>query len=83
MVINLENITLSAARKLANLTQKELANRCNVSESTVINWEKGRSEPTISQAIKIGEVVGIHYDNIIFLPQDTERVTPRTILIVL
>ena len=71
MVIELEKITLPAARKLANLTQRELANRCNVSESTVINWEKGRTEPTISQAIKIGEVVGIHYDNIIFLPQDT------------
>ena len=73
MVIQLDKITLSTARKLANLTQKELANRCGVSESTVINWEKGRTEPTVSQAIKIGEVVGIHYDNIIFLPQDTEK----------
>ena len=73
MVIQLDKITLSTARKLANLTQKELASRCNVSESTVINWEKGRTEPTISQAIKIGEVVGIHYDSIIFLPQDTEK----------
>lgn len=73
MVIELEKITLPVARKLANLTQRELANRCNVSESTVINWEKGRTEPTISQAIKIGEVVGIHYDNIFFLPTNTEK----------
>ena len=70
MVIELEKITLSAARKLANLTQRQLAELCNVSESTVLNWEKGRTEPTVSQAIRIGEVVGIHYDNIIFLPHN-------------
>lgn len=73
MVIEIEKLTLPAARKLANLTQRELASRCNVSESTVINWEKGRTEPTISQAIKIGEAVGIHYDNIIFLPSNTVK----------
>ena len=64
-------ITLAAARKNANMTQKDLANACGVSESTVSNWEKGRSEPTVSQARKIGEVVGFHYDNIIFLTSVT------------
>jgi DNA-binding XRE family transcriptional regulator len=64
-------ITLPAARKNANMTQKDLANACGVSESTVSNWEKGKTEPTVSQAKKIGELVGIHYDNIIFLPRTT------------
>lgn len=59
-------ITLPAARKNANMTQKDLAKACGVSESTVSNWEKGRTEPTVSQARKIGEVVGINFDNIIF-----------------
>lgn len=63
----IEKITLAAARKNAGLTQRGLAAACEVSESTVINWEKGRTEPSVSQAIKISEVVGIHYDNIIFL----------------
>ena len=63
----IEKITLPAARKNKNLTQKDLAVLCNVSESTVSNWENGRSEPTVSQARKIGEAVGMHYDNIIFL----------------
>lgn len=67
----IEKITLPAARKNAGITQKELAKLCNVSETTVIKWEKGRSEPTVSQAKKIGEIVGIHYDDIIFLPNDT------------
>ena len=64
-------ITLPAARKNANMTQRDLANACGVSESTVSNWEKGKTEPTVSQARRIGEVVGIHYDNIIFLPNTT------------
>lgn len=63
----IEKVTLPVARKIANISQKSLASSLGVSESTVINWEKGRSEPTVSQAIAIGEVVGIPYDKIIFL----------------
>ena len=64
-----EKITLPAARKMANLTQKALGEKLGVSESTVANWENGKSEPTIFQAKKIGEAVGIFYDDIIFLPK--------------
>lgn len=60
-------ITLPAARKNAKLTQKELAELCGVSESTVWSWENGRTEPTVSQAMKICEAVGLHIDDIIFL----------------
>jgi DNA-binding XRE family transcriptional regulator len=67
----IEKVTLPVARKIANLTQKKLAFMVGVSESTVINWEKGRSEPTISQAKAIGEATGLPYDNIIFLPSNT------------
>lgn len=67
----IEKVTLPVARKIANLTQKELATAVGVSESTVINWEKGRSEPTVSQAIAISQAVGIPYDCIIFLPRNT------------
>jgi len=67
----IEKITLPAARKMANLTQKELGVVCGVSEKTVWKWENGKSEPSVSQARKIGEAVGIHYDDIIFLPSVT------------
>ena len=67
----IEKVTLPVARKIANLTQKSLGNAVGVSESTVINWEKGRSEPTVSQAHKISEVTGIPLDGIIFLPPST------------
>ena len=62
-----EKVTLAIARKIAGLTQVDLANALNVSESTVINWEKGRSEPTVTQAQKISEVCRRPLDSIIFL----------------
>lgn len=70
-IVTIEEVTLAVARKIAGLTQKDLADACNVSESTVLNWEKGRTEPTVSQAKRIGEVTGIPYDHIIFLVKNT------------
>lgn len=69
----IEKLTLPAARKMAKMTQKDLAAACGVSESTVINWEKYKTEPTISQAMKIGEVLGMNYDDIYFLPPNTVK----------
>ena len=64
-----EKVTLPVARKIAGLTQIDLAKALNVSENTVINWEKGRSEPTVFQAIQIAEAVSRPLDSIIFLPK--------------
>lgn len=69
----IEKVTLPVARKIAGLTQKELALAVGVSESTVGNWEKGRSEPTVTQANKISEATGIPYDSIIFLQANTVK----------
>lgn len=69
----IEKVTLPVARKIAGMTQKDLAKAINVSESTILKWEKGRCEPPVSKAIAIGEAVGIPYDNIIFLPQNTVK----------
>lgn len=60
-------ISLEAARVNAGLTQKELANILGISNSTVINWEKGNTEPSISQLKKISELSGIPMD-FIFIP---------------
>jgi DNA-binding XRE family transcriptional regulator len=64
-----EKVTLPVARKIAGITQVGLATALNVSESTVVNWEKGRSEPTVIQAQQIAEVVKRPLDSIIFLPK--------------
>lgn len=69
----IEKVTLPVARKIAGYTQKSLGNELGVSESTVINWEKGRSEPTVNQAQRISELTGIPLDSIIFLTANTVK----------
>lgn len=65
-----EKVTLPVARKIAGITQSDLAKILEVSETTIINWEKGRSEPTVHQAIRIAEAVKRPIDSIIFLPKN-------------
>ncbi|MBS6264092.1 MAG: helix-turn-helix transcriptional regulator [Clostridium sp.] len=61
-------ISLEAARVNAGLTQKELAEILGVSNVTVVNWEKGVTEPSASQLRKISELSKIPLD-FIFVPE--------------
>lgn len=61
-------ISLEAARVNAKLTQKELAELLGVSNVTIVNWEKGKSEPSAAQLRKISELSGIPMD-FIFIPE--------------
>lgn len=63
-------ITLAAARVNAGFKQEEVAKILNVSKSTIIKWEKGRTEPSISQFMRLCEIYNVSSDNI-FLPVDT------------
>lgn len=60
-------ISLEAARVNAKLTQKELAEKLGISNVTVVNWEKGVTEPTLSQLRKISQLSGIPMD-FIYVP---------------
>ncbi len=60
-------ISLEAARVNAKLTQKELAEELGISNVTVVNWEKGVTEPTLSQLRKISQLSGIPMD-FIYVP---------------
>lgn len=60
-------ISLEAARINAKLTQKELAKILGVSNATIVNWENGSTEPSLSQLKKISELSGIPMD-FIFVP---------------
>ena len=60
-------ITLEAARVNAHLTQAEAAEKLGVTVQTLLNWEKGRTEPSMSQGRLIEQVYGLPIENI-FLP---------------
>lgn len=60
-------ISLAAARVNANLTQDDVAMALHISKNTLVAWEKGMSEPKISQARQLSELYNMPLDNI-FLP---------------
>lgn len=64
-------ITLEAARVNARLKQKEAADRIGVTQQTLLNWEKGRTVPTIEHAIKMCEVYGVDLDHLNFFKPES------------
>ncbi|WP_347224121.1 helix-turn-helix domain-containing protein [Bacteroides congonensis] len=61
-------ISLAAARVNAGLTQADVAKALNVGKQTIVSWEKGRSEPKMSQSRELSLLYRIPLDYI-FLPQ--------------
>lgn len=59
-------ITMAAARVNAGLKQQEVADRMKVSKVTIINWEKGKSEPSATQADQLSEIYKMPRDYIFF-----------------
>ncbi len=64
-------ITLKAARINSNLSQKEAAEQLHISNKTLCNWENGISYPDAEQIAALCKLYGVHYDNIIFLLNDS------------
>jgi len=63
---------LKKYRKQQNLTQKELAQRLNVSDKTISSWETGRTYPDISLLINLSSILEISLDE--FLKGDVKTV---------
>lgn len=55
-------ISMAAARINAGLTQKGLAKACKVSESTVLNWENGKSVPSLRKLPLLEKAYGMPLD---------------------
>lgn len=62
-------ISLEAARVNANMTQLQVAEALNVSKSTIINWEKGRTKIPFSSLVVLCEMYNFPIDSI-FLPTE-------------
>jgi DNA-binding XRE family transcriptional regulator len=61
-------ISLAAARVNAGLTQNDVAQALKVGKQTVVSWEKGKSEPKMSQSRQLSELYKMPLDYI-FLPE--------------
>ena len=64
-------ISIKAARVNVGLSQKEAAERLNVSNKTLGNWENGVTFPPADKILDICELYGVSYDHLNFLPSDS------------
>lgn len=62
-------ITLKALRVLYGLTQKEIASEIGVSVDTWSNYENANTFPNTKVLMKIEQVFGISYNDLIFSRQ--------------
>ena len=59
-------ISLAAARVNAKLTQDEVAKSMRVGKQTIVSWENGKTEPSISQSRQLSELYKMPLENIFF-----------------
>lgn len=57
-------ITLASARINANLTQNEVADKLGVNQSTIVNWEKGRTYPNADMLYRLSALYDMPVENI-------------------
>lgn len=46
-------------REKLGMSQKELAERCGIAQSTLCDYEQGRNKPSLSVAVKIAQVLKV------------------------
>lgn len=59
-------ITLAAARVNAGLTQGAVAKEMQVGKQTIVNWEKGKTQPSILQSRRLSKLYNMPLENIFF-----------------
>ena len=60
-------------RKKRGMSQKELANKLNITDKAISKWERGLSFPDISMLIPISEVLGISLYDILTGGKNNEQ----------
>lgn len=70
-----KNIKLIRARKKSKLTQQDLANRMQVTKSTISNWENGYSNPNLEKAIRLAAILGRDVKDLIWCTKVQESYT--------
>lgn len=66
------HINLDAVRVNAGMNQTEWANALGVTQNTVCNWEKGITEPSLTQVRTMSALSGIPID-FIFCPSNPKK----------
>lgn len=65
------NDNIKTLRKKMGLTQVELAERLNVSQSTITSWENGTRRPDLDFLPVLAQIFGISVDDLLGTTTDT------------
>lgn len=52
-------MNLLTLRTSAGFSQEFLARQMEASRTTIVNWERGKTEPSASEAIKLARIFGV------------------------
>lgn len=74
--MNAINENIKKYRLRSRLSQKELAEKLNVSPKTVSKWETGAGSPDISQVVPLAQTFGISTDELL-LPHSVDPYIPK------
>jgi len=70
------SINLKTLREQANLSQQELANVLNLSQSTIATWETTKKEPALIKRLKqIAKALNTSTDNLIGLEKEVHNLS--------
>lgn len=58
-------LKIKAFREVMNITRTELANKLNVPEQTIKEWEDGTKIPSIDEFVDIGEALACSLDALV------------------
>lgn len=63
-------MTVRALRRAKDISQTDMADRLGVHVNTYQNWEKEPEKITISNAVKIAEILGVSMNEIEFKAEE-------------
>lgn len=58
-------VLILSLRKEKNMTQKEIADRLNISDKTVSKWERGMGCPDVSLLGELSDILGVNIEKIL------------------
>ncbi len=61
----LKMLKLKTIRQEQKITQKEIANNLNKSITTICDWERGRTEPSIEDLTKLSKIFNVSIDYLV------------------
>lgn len=66
-------MSMKAWRRAKGLTQEEMAKMLGVHTNTYVSWEANPQNISISKCIEIANNLGVPFDDIIFLPENSTK----------